>query len=875
MKIKINYISLRFISILAICLVMVAAARGEQWKLHPSFDRTPVRIIDTPNNTYFLAHQQIYNKNINGYDFPTLTLFQYKKSNPTEGITPLVHDVNLSSADIRIVEYSPKGDYLTIVYNDGGIDFLNSSQQIVHIDRLKKSSVPGMAVISAVTFEPSTGDAWVATDAGYMHVSAGDFKIKELALLNKKIDRVCRFGEKIVVVADNAIWECNSLVPEHFNEFKQIQGVGYPSALLPLSDTEFGYVHGAPGAWRALRLVKLENDAWKASDLASDSFYSFPANETVVQGYECNFIPNKQGYLAYSYNKAWQLYAPTADNSAKLVSINIDMNPIVLGSWDFNNFWAYRDRGTFVPRHAEYTFASGAVSATATWTDLQSPLRPDAPAAFLCTHMEYSPSRGMLAMNHGQEWDLGYNAPVNPPLLSSHSTGGKWQVLSQVYTVPKSVLENQNFSSKYYANINRFPLADPNGLLVDPVNPNWIACGSMFGGIMFQDITDIDKDVLRFASAKDRFSDFPGFFAVTPDQTWDTMSSFSAPSCDNTGVMWSMFCNMFEAGGSSAKSQLKYIDPQQRAALYNAGLSTVSSIDNWHTINIPVDYAADFKSKVVACRHENNNNVVVIGMNNYDGEIVILDHNGTLDNTDDDVYKIFKKIKDEHGAEYNFECVNDITEDPVTGKIIVATNKYTLSFDPRQEVEEESIAGCTLRLEGGTPADIIPESTQINRIIFDDANRMWLGTHSQGVIGVSADRRNVVARYNTSNSPIPSDRVYGLGWNPASNSLMISTTQGMAEVLTDAAGTSTSVKEPYLSISAVRPDYNGNVEIRNVLQNTPVAVCDKMGTILFRLDNSNSGILNWNLTDSKGARVSAGTYKILVGENNPLELIVF
>ena len=138
-------------------MVCMCGASAAEWRLHPSFDRTPVRIIDTPENTYFLVHQQIYNKAYGGYDFPSLTLFRYDKNAADRGITPLVHDVSLSSADMRLAAYSPAGHFVIVAYGDGTMDIVDADGRVTVIDDLEKSSAP------AETFSVSKKRVWGGT----------------------------------------------------------------------------------------------------------------------------------------------------------------------------------------------------------------------------------------------------------------------------------------------------------------------------------------------------------------------------------------------------------------------------------------------------------------------------------------------------------------------------------------------------------------------------------------------------------------------------------------------------------------------------------------------------------------------------------------
>lgn len=869
---------LKYLSVLSAIvgiMTFVFSVNAEEWKLHPSFDRTPLRIIDTPEDTYFLVHQQIYDKSKVGYDFPSLTLFRYNKNATDKGITPLVHDVQLSSADIRTADYSPKGEYLVIVYNDGGIDLIDKNRHLTYIDKLKRYTIPGMAKVTSVSFEPSTGDAWIGTDAGYMHVDAVSFTVQDVKVFDRGIDRICRFGDKLVALSENAAWQSNGINPLTFNEFKKISSVGSPSIMLPLGENEFAYVYGAPGSNspinRVLKLARYDNSSWKVADLGQDLFYSLSNNGALINRYESNFIPNKDGYLIYSTSKAWQLYAPNDGESTRLVSISLDSNPISLGSWDFNNFWSYRDRGTFVARHADFTMDSNATSASATWTDMQDPIRPDAPAAFICTYMDYSPKYGMLVMNHGIERGLPTTVKVNPILLSGYEE--QWDVYSSAYEAPYTVENNEDLNKIYLNNINSFPVPDPIGIAIDPIYPDWACSGSMFGGFVFQNISNLKNDIIKFCSPNDPFATFPGVYPIMPLQTWGTSSGFVPPMYDKNNVLWTIFCNILEANGSSPATQIKFMVPENRKKLFNPD-TKIDPNEMWGTIAVPFDVHPHYACKMLVCRHPKNQNLIIICLNEYNDKLIILDHKGTLEDTTDDEYLFFSKIKGKSGKISTFTEVNSISEDPITGNIIVALMDNTIMFNPNLAQRGDVLSGEMLQLAERTNEDIIPERCQVNKIIFDTEGRMWVGTHNQGVIGVDRERKKVFARYNTSNSIISSDCVYGLGWNAGAGSLMISTKLGLSEVFPDTKSVPKEKERPSLNISCIDPNYNGYVEIRNLSPNQNIIIKDADGIEVRRLNNGNFRNIEWNLKNNKDEIVKAGIYSVDIDNQNSIDLII-
>lgn len=88
---------------------------------------------------------------------------------------------------------------------------------------------------------------------------------------------------------------------------------------------------------------------------------------------------------------------------------------------------------------------------------------------------------------------------------------------------------------------------------------------------------------------------------------------------------------------------------------------------------LPVDNFPAWSCKVAAARHQGNENLIVVCMNNYDDNIIILDHKGTPGDISDDEYRIFSAIRDSAGQLSEFARINNIVEDPVTGQMLLST----------------------------------------------------------------------------------------------------------------------------------------------------------------------------------------------------------
>lgn len=849
---------------LTLIIALFLPLQAEEWRLHPSFDNNPVRIIDTENDTYFLVHQQIYNKSLADYTSPSMTLFRYDKRNAENGIHPLVNSVALSGTGIALADYSHEGRYLLVGYENGGIDIVGDDGRVRYIDALCSSPVPGVNSLVSVCFEPSTADAWIATGAGYLHISAADKRVEQSALLGLPVDYVCRVGDKLILLSGGVIYEA----PVGAASRSQLTPVsalaGFTAcALMPIDTNRFAFLSGSPGQQNSVMLATRSGETWTTKTLGADTFSYLTSNFVTANPFECNIIPDKDGYLLYSSSKAWQL---AKGENPRLTSITREDGGVA-GSYDFTDFWEYRMRGNFVRRHAEYSLADGESEAKAAWSDIADPIRPNAPASYICTYMANSPAYGTIVSQHASDWNFVTYGQVNPQLTSVLS-GDKWRVVSQAYHIPYAVEQDEALRAKYNSNRNAFPISDPRGAVIDPLFPDYIWQGSLWSGLGMMSLKDDRENMRRFAAPNNAFADYPSFQEIIENQGWGTMSCFSPVSADVDGNLWSLHFNYKKSVAQRKSFDLAYFSTERRQKMMLAPASENYTGETWKLLEIPYEISANMHGQILALKHPRNRNRLVIFPSIYSAPLFIYDHKGTLDDSSDDE---FIAIPNFHNPAYGTSTIiqlNDMEEDPVTGKVIVGMSGWGWEFDPSAAENGKTMEVDLLRLktDDGTEGELImPLSCGLNKILVDDSGRLWLATGGDGVIGVSADRRRVIARYRPDDSPLPSGMTYGLMWNPQTRSLMISTDKGLAEVFPESEATSRTAGMPVLYPEQIQPGYNGVLHLRNLPPKSIIEIKDKEGKILARLENGISTTLTYDLRDSIGNPLPTGLYTATIG----------
>ena len=169
------------------------------------------------------------------------------------------------------------------------------------------------------------------------------------------------------------------------------------------------------------------------------------------------------------------------------------------------------------------------------------------------------------------------------------------------------------------------------------------------------------------------------------------------------------------------------------------------------------------------------------------------------------------------------------------------------------------------RNDGTSLADYLLNEVPVNHITSDNQGRKWFSTTGAGLVCTSSDGRNVLGEFTTDNSLIPSNNVYSAAYNPATNSIMVSTECGMAEFFPSGSSRADSDKlEVRAYPNPVTPDYYGYVNIDGLPDGVLVKVVDAAGGLVRELGIAESGSIQWNLLNLDNKQVKTGVYYILV-----------
>lgn len=748
----------------------------------------------------------------------------------------VAHELPVSGLLVDKIAYSPEGRCLCVVYRNGMIDIIHDDGRVFSNSAVRDYLFPCDKRINSVTADIDGRSFRVATGFGFLTVDADTGGLSSFRNIGRNIHYAARVGERIVLISDDGIFSASpdglpssadDLQPlkcdPRFAPAKYVTSGGElrdPGMLLPLTDSAFLYLTHAEGNETAGPYVNL-------AVLTDEGAGVFNLSDRVMN------------YDAYGYNRNGRyddlntgLVTPTRDGymvntTSGLVHISKDANidvsdaasleesvgkykvsgvsvlpktgfgktacgasetALPMATYDGVSYWQYRPTEGFCQRTV-YRDGNNAV-----WGEVGPTWIPDGSGSFRAAYMEYHPDYGLLMRNHGV--DEYYESNNNNLDGLSGYKGGEWSYYG---------LNRTNYARRQVS-------PAPSGVAYDPVNPKYIWAGARENGLTRLNLED-PTDILRMVRSNMADVGQPGCYAVhdyAPD--WTYLSCFSPVGFDGDGTLWTHHCD-WNLKGDDIVYSLWYLTADERRASENASRDPSVFIKP-HRIDIPVS-GVTLNSRVWPMSMGRNRNLVGVSANHY-FDSVILDHNGTLDDTSDDRVVYLNDIYDDTGNELELNRGSYMFEDPYDGALLISYEEGIL-VTTREELFTDGVRRGSM-LEAAT--DVMSGLTRpvaqcsVTGIAVDDEGRKWIATFGDGLYCISADRRILLAHYLQEPGGLPSGICTGCVYNPETRSVWVGTDCGLVEFVPEGGGEVSRIRDTVrVSPACVTPDYVGYVTV--------------------------------------------------------------
>ncbi|MDR2692392.1 MAG: hypothetical protein LBB73_08950 [Dysgonamonadaceae bacterium] len=209
------------------------------------------------------------------------------------------------------------------------------------------------------------------------------------------------------------------------------------------------------------------------------------------------------------------------------------------------------------------------------------------------------------------------------------------------------------------------------------------------------------------------------------------------------------------------------------------------------------------------------------------------------------------------------------------GRIWAGTDNGLIFFTSPQQVADGKCFRIIYEDEYGSPFYPL-EKEKINAIAIDGGDRKWLGSENSGVFFVEQSNNDEihVENFNTSNSPILSNRINSIAVNDETGEIFIGTDKGLCSYMSHV----TSGKPDFSSSvhafpNPVRPATDTQVSITGLMQNSTVKITDMAGNLINQGQSAGS-LYTWNCTNRSGEIVKAGIYLVFAASSDGSQGVV-
>ncbi|MCH5235807.1 MAG: hypothetical protein J1E16_10980 [Muribaculaceae bacterium] len=798
--------------ILLITTINAVVADDSNWKFHPIFDEEVSHVIDTPDLVYFTSQTLIKTNNTESF----FSLFRYDKKG--EELMTLSSSNILNDNSIRDVIYNPKKGYLAILYKNYNIDLLYNDGKVVNIPYYKQSSLSSAKDVNSISIDPEKDRLYLATDFGYVAINDKKGEVAESRIYNTSLNSFCRLGDTYLVAIGNNILTANTDSPRlSIDQYEHVAELENQVKIYPLSDTLAIVLVGDTKNYKVKKLT------------LNDSGVEL---EDVISAYVYNVEYNSSGLLL---GLGDSLYLFKTDGSTQKLSRHDEFRNSAVGSENMTEIWNGLKRKGL----------SSLKNNGQQWSLTRDWMLPNAPAAFASTSFVNHPDKGLLVLDYGYT-TVTQNLPTNSPFQLSAYKQGRWTNLAPAYTNP----DRTNL------------MTATNGMAVDPDNSKYVYISSYHNGFARINLND-PNDIIHFARKEDADAKNDGFVELIPTPAkYPGFANISAPYFDKQGNLWMNYADWDDEADPNPHFYCWLA--ADRKATTNAANALLPKL---------VEFDANFPIRNLSLSLpllKTGNGLIVHAGSLYDEKLAILDYSGTPTDMSDDKVYMFPDFTDSDGNPVEVRNINCIWEDPSTGYVWVGHLYGVFYFVPSQILQGnyQIYRVKVPRNDGTNLADYLLEGVRVNNITSDGEGRKWFSTGGGGIICTSSDGREIIEEFNISNSPLPDDVVYSIGYNSGTNSLMISTAQGFAEYNLPVSQSSSTKEDIKAYPNPVRPDYSGYVTITDIPTGSFVKIVDSAGNLVKELGIVSGFSILWDISDSNFNRVRSGVYHIMVSPSD-------
>ncbi len=216
--------------------------------------------------------------------------------------------------------------------------------------------------------------------------------------------------------------------------------------------------------------------------------------------------------------------------------------------------------------------------------------------------------------------------------------------------------------------------------------------------------------------------------------------------------------------------------------------------------------------------------------------------------------------------------VNEMAEDHA-GKIWFATDQgvaVLYSTDNLYTASAVDASLVTITDPATKVAYHLLATERVTCVAVDGGDRKWFGTDGSGVYLVSAEGTTQLLHFTEENSPLISNKIIDIAIDDVTGEVFIGTEKGIVSY----RGTSTEGTDAngfvYAFPNPVKPDYDGIIGIRNLVNNAYVKITDITGNMVYET-KAEGGQATWDGKRKDGSRPQTGVYLVFISNGDGTE----
>ena len=239
--------------------------------------------------------------------------------------------------------------------------------------------------------------------------------------------------------------------------------------------------------------------------------------------------------------------------------------------------------------------------------------------------------------------------------------------------------------------------------------------------------------------------------------------------------------------------------------------------------------------------------------------LVVYNDNNTIEDVQDDQDRILNSALG--SGNLPSTSVYSLAKDR-DGEIWVGTNKgVAVFYNPENVFTGYDFDAQQILVTVDGYVEYLLANETVTAIAVDGANRKWLGTQNAGIFLVSPDGTEQIHHFTEENSPLFSNTITDIAINNQTGEVYIGTSKGLISYISDATQGYESHQNITVYPNPVRPDFNGIIAIKGLVEDADIKITDLNGTLVLET-TALGGQAVWDGKNGYGERVQTGVYLV-------------